>query len=100
MMGKLIAEAIAFKVLGRGLPAWAYCSREVTERMPSAPVLQFCGERSDFGGVVATRSSEDGHFALGDFEGDLDDAKMLGVSERGLSPVVPQGTRKLMPASI
>jgi len=23
------------------------------------------------------------HFALGNFEGDLDDAKMLGVNERG-----------------
>src|SRR6266404_1016054 len=48
-----------------------------------AEFLEFVGEGDDFGGVVPTRAGEDGHFALGNFEGNFDDAKMLGVSERG-----------------
>src|ERR1700719_1053555 len=48
-----------------------------------AEILEFDGERDDFSGVIAAGAREDGHFALGDFEGELDDAEMLGVRERG-----------------
>ena len=51
-----------------------------------AEFLDFVGERDDFGGVVAAGAGEDRDLALGDFEGELNDAEMLGMRERGAFP--------------
>ena len=71
------------------------------ENAVDAHVLQFLRQLDHFGGVVAARAGQHRNLALGFFERDLDHAQMFArASASGLSPVVPQGTRKLMPASI
>src|SRR6266403_27440 len=81
--GYVDSRGDSFKVLEEAFLCGLVVVGSDGEDAVGAEFLQFCGERSDFGGVVATRSGEDRHFALGNFEGDLDDAKMLGVNERG-----------------
>ena len=48
-----------------------------------AEVNKLASEGDHFGSIVAARAPEDWHFALGQFDGDLNNSKMLLVRERG-----------------
>ena len=65
-----------------------------------AEVLELAREVRDLVGVVAAGARQHRRTAAGLLEHELHDAQVLLVRERGLSPVVPQGTRKCTPPSI